>query len=61
MSKLTFTPKKELLTFDGGVSVGDPCEALAYHGFNGIESDVVTKIVQWISPKDVVSTLFLLE
>lgn len=26
----------------GGVSVGDPCEARAYHGFNGLDSDVVT-------------------
>jgi dienelactone hydrolase len=60
MNKLTLSPKKKLLTFDGGLNVGDPCEAFAYHGFNGIESDVVTKIVQWISPKDVVPNLFLL-
>ena len=48
MNKLTLSPKKRLLTFDGGQNVGDPCEAFAYHGFNGIESDVVTKIAQWI-------------
>jgi hypothetical protein len=49
MNKLTLSPKKGLLTFDGGQNVGDLCEALAYHGFNGIESDVLTKIAQWIS------------
>ena len=26
----------------GGISVGDPCEARAYHGFNGLDEDVVT-------------------
>lgn len=26
----------------GGVSVGDPCEARAYHGFNGLDDEVVT-------------------
>lgn len=49
MNKLTGTPRKELLTFDGGQNFGDPCEAWAYHGFNGIESEVVTKIAQWIT------------
>ena len=26
----------------GGNSVGDPCEARAYHGFNGLDEEVVT-------------------
>lgn len=26
----------------GGVSLGDPCEARAYHGFNGLDDEVVT-------------------
>jgi len=26
----------------GGISVGDPCEARAYHGFNGLDDEVVT-------------------
>jgi hypothetical protein len=26
----------------GGVSVGNPCEARAYHGFNGLDGEVVT-------------------
>ena len=34
----------KLLTFKGGFDRGDPCEAFAHHGFNGIERDVVAKI-----------------
>ena len=48
MEKFSSTPKKELLTFKGGENRGDPCEALAYHGFNGLEKDVVAKIAEWI-------------
>jgi dienelactone hydrolase len=48
MEKFSSTPKKELLTFKGGENRGDPCEALAYHGFNGLEKDVVARIAEWI-------------
>jgi hypothetical protein len=49
MDKLTATSRKELLVFDGGTSRHpDPCEAFAYHGYNGIERDVVAKIAAWI-------------
>jgi pimeloyl-ACP methyl ester carboxylesterase len=48
MDKLSATPKKELAPFKGGKNRGDPCEAFAYHGFNGIEEDVIGKIVTWI-------------
>ena len=34
--------------FVGGVSVGDHCEALAYHGFNGIERETLDAIKKWI-------------
>jgi hypothetical protein len=51
MEKLSSTPKKELMTFRGGENRGDPCEALAYHGFNGLEKDVVAKIAEWIRTK----------
>jgi len=27
------------------------CEAMAYHGYNGIEEEVVTKIAEWITRK----------
>ena len=51
MDKLSASPRKELLTFDGGQNRGDPCEAFAYHGFNGIERDVVIKVVEWVVAK----------
>jgi pimeloyl-ACP methyl ester carboxylesterase len=51
MNKLTAVPRKELLTFEGGRTKGDPCQAMAYHGFNGIEQEVVTKIAEWITRK----------
>ncbi len=49
MERLTTPPRKELITFDGGISTGDPCEARAHHGFNGIEREVVQRIAAWIS------------
>jgi hypothetical protein len=51
MEKLSPLPRKELVTFRGGDNQGDPCEALAYHGYNGIEPDVVARIAAWISSK----------
>jgi len=49
MDKLTSTPRRELIPFEGGQSKGDPCEAMAYHGFNGLEQQVVTRIAEWIT------------
>jgi len=51
MKKMTVVPRQELLTFEGGKTQGDVCEAMAYHGFNGIEQEVVTKISEWIIRK----------
>lgn len=51
MDKLTNASRKELMTFSGGISRGDPCEAKAYHGYNGIEKDVVGKIAAWVLSK----------
>jgi dienelactone hydrolase len=48
MGKLAALPRKELLTFTGGNNVGDPCEARAYHGFNGLEAEVVARIAEWM-------------
>lgn len=48
MAKLVATPRKALIAFEGGESRGDPCEAFAYHGFNGIEREVVPRIAEWI-------------
>ena len=49
MAKLEQAPKKQLLAFRGGASRGDPCEAFAHHGFNGLERDVVAQIAAWIT------------
>jgi pimeloyl-ACP methyl ester carboxylesterase len=48
MDKLRSVPRKELLVFRGGISQGDPCEAMAHHGFNGIEGEVVQRIAAWL-------------
>lgn len=48
MRKLDGVPRMQLLSFRDGVSRGDPCEAMAYHGFNGIERDVVGQIAGWV-------------
>ena len=33
---------------EGGISVGHPCEAFAYHGYNGIERETIDAIKKWI-------------
>jgi hypothetical protein len=38
----------DFIAMDGGTSVGHPCEALAYHGYNGIERETVAAIKKWI-------------
>ncbi|RXZ37090.1 alpha/beta hydrolase [Oxalobacteraceae bacterium CAVE-383] len=44
MDKLTNATRKQLLTFSGGESKDDPCESYSYHGYNGIEADVVSQV-----------------
>ena len=51
MDKLDNVPRKKLLSFNGGESQGDPCEAFAYHGFNGLERAVVGQTAAWILAK----------
>ncbi len=51
MARLDQVPRRQLLSFKGGENKGDPCEAFAYHGFNGIERDVVAQIAGWILAK----------
>lgn len=48
MAGLARTPKAELMSFSGGQTRGPPCEAMAYHGFNGLEAEVVGKISSWV-------------
>ncbi len=38
----------ELILIEGGISEGNPCQAFAYHGFNGVEAEVADKIRAWI-------------
>ena len=40
-------PRTELVPVSGGKDEGKPCQAMAYHGFNGIEAEVVAVIAQW--------------
>jgi hypothetical protein len=49
MEKATASRRKELLSFEGGTSVGDPCNGLAHHGFNGIEPEVARAISEWMT------------
>ena len=48
MEKLGGSSRKQLISFKSGDNRGDPCEAFAYHGFNGLERDVVAQIANWI-------------
>lgn len=48
MNKLTATSFKEMIMIEGGQTKGDPCNAFGYHGYNGVESEVVTKISEWV-------------
>lgn len=55
MKSLKHVPKCDLLTFEGGdLPRSDPCEALSYHGFLGLDAEVVAAISSWI--KDVMCT-----
>jgi pimeloyl-ACP methyl ester carboxylesterase len=51
MAKLTNTPRSQLLSFKGGQNKGDPCEAFAYHGFNGLDPEVVRQMAAWMTTK----------
>ena len=51
MGKLGNSPKAQLLALKGGESKGDPCEAMAYHGFNGLEREVVAQTAARILAK----------
>ena len=39
----------DFIAMEGGITVGDNCEAFAHHGYNGIERETVEAIKQWIS------------
>jgi acetyl esterase/lipase len=51
MRKFTAAPRSHLAAVKGGESRGDPCEAFAYHGFHGVEQQVVQEIADWVLAK----------
>ncbi|RQZ20755.1 alpha/beta hydrolase [Burkholderia sp. Bp9031] len=48
MKKLNQSAKTDLMVVTGGASRGDPCGAFGYHGFNGVESNVVDAVSAWM-------------
>lgn len=40
--------RHEVLSFRGGHNTGPACAAMAYHGFNGLEAEVVGRIAAWM-------------
>lgn len=51
MGKLVNAPRSQAIGVTGGTTRGDPCEAASHHGFNGIEAEVVQKMVAWMLVK----------
>jgi pimeloyl-ACP methyl ester carboxylesterase len=51
LDKVNNAARRQLLAFRGGENQGDPCEAFAHHGFNGLEPEVVRQIVAWMLVK----------
>ena len=49
VGKFTAAPRKALIAIEGGVSEGNPCEAFAHHGYNGVERETVARIAAWIA------------
>lgn len=49
--RLAHAPRTGVLSYRGGESRGDPCEAFAFHGFNGIEAIVVQQTAAWVLAK----------
>jgi pimeloyl-ACP methyl ester carboxylesterase len=48
LRELKLPAQSKVIMETGGVSTGDPCEAFAYHGYNGIEGTVVADISAFI-------------
>jgi len=38
----------DLIVIEGGIAEGDPCLAMGHHGFNGVETETIQKIKNWI-------------
>lgn len=46
---LTAARKVDIKMLKGGSAVGDPCEAQHYHGFRGIDAEVVRVTTDWLA------------
>ena len=49
--ELAAKPNAVFVTVSGGKTKGKPCQAFAYHGFNGREEKVVDEIKNWIKAR----------
>jgi len=50
--KLSASPAHATLILDGGQNpTGDPCAALHYHGFIGMEAQAVQQIADWVKAR----------
>ncbi len=38
----------DFIVMEGGVGIGDPCEAQGHHGFRGVEKETIDAIKAWI-------------
>lgn len=48
--KLVKSPVIEIQSFKGGNEVdSNPCRGLTYHGFHGIEDNVISEIAEWVT------------
>jgi len=45
---LTGAPRVDVKTLSGGISEGPPCESWAYHGFNGLDQELVNLVTAWL-------------
>jgi hypothetical protein len=43
--------RARVVWLDGGVNAGDPCQARSYHGFNGIDDQVVNAVAEFAAAK----------
>ena len=50
-TKLNSKASAEILSIKGGVTGGTSCEGASPHGFKGVESEVILKIVNWITAR----------
>ena len=48
VARLDAAPRKALVTIEGGVDVGDPCEAQGHHGFAGVEDRAIDAIADFV-------------